>query len=138
MATLAALLVGLLRRCANPTKPPRARATDAVAALVVAVLLVANFVRPFGDDDRDDPWKNGQGAQMRAGFIDGCNSSTGGLVDCGCAFDRLTATPPYDTPAGLVSLAGPVRAAQRSGDPRDVPAVLVTAMRSCARTPDPS
>jgi hypothetical protein len=92
-------------------------------------------VRPFADDDGPDPWASGHGVQMKAGFIDGCNSSTGGRVDCGCAFDRLTSTPPYDTPEGLLTLAGPVQAAQRSGDPRDVPAVLVTAMRSCQRTP---
>jgi hypothetical protein len=68
---------------------------------------------------------------MKAGFIDGCQSSSGGLVDCACAFEHITSAPPYDTPPGFARLAGPVDAARKSGDPRDLPAVLITAMQSC-------
>jgi hypothetical protein len=68
---------------------------------------------------------------MKAGFMGGCRSSSGGVVDCACAFEHIVSTPPYDTPSGFAKLAGPVENAQQSGDPRDLPAVLLTAMRSC-------
>jgi hypothetical protein len=131
MATLAVLLVALIRRIANPAKAPRARKTDAIAALVVAALLIAGLARIAGGDDKSDPWKSGQGAEMKAGFIDGCNATSAAFVDCGCAFDHVTSAPPYDTPDGLAALAGPVRAAQQSGSPGDIPAVLLSAMQSC-------
>jgi hypothetical protein len=61
MATLAAVLVLLVRRGINQDRPPRSRGTDLVAALVVAALLIAGVVRLGGDGDRGDPWKAGTG-----------------------------------------------------------------------------
>jgi hypothetical protein len=135
MAMLTVLLVLLIRRGINQSRPSRSRATDVIAALVVAALLIAGIVRLGGDGDRDDPWKTGEGAEMRAGFINGCESTSGGFIDCGCAFDHLTSAPPYDTPPGLAKLAGPVQAAQQSRNPGDIPAVLVSAMEACRLSP---
>jgi hypothetical protein len=135
MATLAVVLVLLVRRGINHDRQSRSRGTDLIAALVVAALLIAGVVRLGGDGDRGDPWKAGEGAQMKAGFINGCESTSAGLVDCGCAFDHLTSAPPYDTPPGLATLAGPVQAAQQSRNPGDIPAVLLSAMEACRLSP---
>jgi hypothetical protein len=131
MATMAVGLVLLIRRAVDQKRPSRSRATDVVAALVVGALLVGGIVRLGGDGDRNDPWKNGEGAQMKAGFINGCKSNSAGVIDCSCAFDHLTSAPPYDTPPGLATLVAPVRAAQQSGDPADIPAALISAMEAC-------
>jgi hypothetical protein len=131
MATMAVGLVLLIRRGIDQSRTSRSRMTDLIAALVVGVLLVAGLVRVGGDGDRNDPWTSGEGAQMKAGFINGCESTSAGVIDCGCAFDHLTSAPPYDTPPGLATLAGPVRAAQQSGNPANLPAVLVSAMNAC-------
>jgi hypothetical protein len=135
MATVAAVLVLLIRRGIDQSRPSRSRATDAIAALVVGVLLIVGLIRLGGDGDRNDPWKSAEGAQMKAGFINGCESTAAALVDCGCAFDHLTSAPPYDTPPGLATLVGPVRVAQQSGNPGDIPTVLVSAMEACRLAP---
>ena len=131
MAALAALLVALIRRWMNARTESRARTTDAIAAVVVAALLIGGIVRLVAGADRDDPWKTDQGVQLKAGFMAGCHDSANGLVDCGCAFKHITSVPPYDTPSGFASLSGPVDAAKASGDPRDLPAVLMSALSSC-------
>lgn len=121
-------LLLLLRRIANPRRAPRSRLTDGIAALVIGILLVVNIVRLGGDDDS---WRRGEGPEMKAGFIAGCEDAPGNFVDCGCAFEQLTSTPPYDTPEGFLTLHEGIETAQRSQDPRDVPAPLMTAFRSC-------
>jgi hypothetical protein len=131
MATMAVGLVLLIRRAINQNRPSRSRGTDVIAAVVVAVLLVGGLVRLGGEGDRNDPWKSGEGAQMKAGFINGCESTSAGVIDCGCTFDHLTSAPPYDTPPGLATLVGPVRAGQQSGNPANLPAVLLSAMDAC-------
>jgi hypothetical protein len=132
MVTLAVLFLALMRRLVRPNRSAQARWTDGIAVLVVAGLLIGNTVRMSGGDDSgSDPWRSGQGAQMKAGFIDGCQATSATFVDCGCAFEHLTSSPPYDTPSGLATLVGPVRVAQQTGNPRDIPDVLVSAMQSC-------
>ncbi|HMJ97328.1 MAG TPA: hypothetical protein VK486_15855 [Thermoleophilaceae bacterium] len=131
MAAMAVGLILLIRRAIDQNRPSRSRGTDVIAALVVAALLIVGVVRLGGDGDRNDPWKTGEGAQMKAGFVKGCESTSAGVIDCGCAFDHITSAPPYDTPPGLAALAGPVRAAQQSGNPANLPAVLVSAMNAC-------
>jgi hypothetical protein len=128
MVTLGVLLVALIRRIARLRKARRARITDAIAALVVLVLLIVNLVR-LGDSD--DSWDSAKGAEMKAGFIDGCQSTSGTVIDCGCAFEHVASTPPYDTPDGFATLVEPVQAAEQSGDPHDIPAVLVSAIQAC-------
>lgn len=152
LATLAALLVALIVRVrrAGPapaaapatgglapevTRPPRGRRrSDVVALCVVAVWFVAAtgyFVTKGGPSD--DPWASTQGASTRAGFLDGCQDSAGRLVDCGCVFDTLRSTPPFDTPDGFVTMAPAFQRASASGDVKQLPAAYVTAVRSCRR-----
>jgi hypothetical protein len=136
MVALGVGLLAVLRRLASPNRGPRSRLTDGIAALVLAVLLIGNIARGTGGDDKQDAWSSGQGAQMKAGFIDGCEAhNTGNVVDCGCAFDHVTAEPPYDTPDGLASLYEPSLAAQQSRNLADVPAVMMSAIRACVRQP---
>lgn len=153
LATLAALLVALIVRVrgAEPalaaapatgglapevTRPSRGRGrrSDVIALCVVAVWFVAAtgyFVTKGGPSD--DPWASTQGVNMRAGFLDGCQNGAGQLVDCGCVFDTLRSTPPYDTPDGFNTMAPAVQRASESGDAKQLPAAYVAAVRSCRR-----
>ena len=132
MVTLAVLFLALMSRLVRLNRSAHARWTDGIALLVVAGLLIGNIVRMSGGNDSgSDPWTSGQGAQMKAGFLDGCQATSATFVDCGCAFEHMTSSPPYDTPSGLATLAGPVQVAQQTGNPRDIPDVLVSAMQAC-------
>jgi hypothetical protein len=70
VAVLAVLLIALVRRGLR-----RGAFTDWIAAVAVALLLAGAVLRAGGDD----AWASGEGAQMRAGFIAGCESSAGRL-----------------------------------------------------------
>jgi hypothetical protein len=134
LIVLAALLIALIARLRRTDRAPRARLTDGIAALVVVALLATGVVRATGDGDEPGrEWEGNQAAEMKAGFIAGCENSSDGMVDCGCAFEVITREPPYDTPSGFATLLGPVQAAQRSGDVSALPKVLFTAVRDCAR-----
>src|SRR4051812_46406488 len=123
-ATLAVALVALIVRLLKRTASTRGRRTDALAALVVAALLAGSVIGLSGED-APDTWETQQGVEMRAGFIAGCNNSSGAAVDCGCAFDHITSDSSFDTPEKFATLAGPVAAAQRSQDPADLPPALL-------------
>jgi hypothetical protein len=124
VAVLAVLLFALVRRGLR-----RGAFTDWIAAAVVAVLLAGAVLRAGGDD----AWASGEGAQLRAGFIAGCESSAASIMDCGCVFTELTSAPPYDTPAGFATLQGPVRQAQQTGDLSVIPERYIAAMNACRR-----
>jgi hypothetical protein len=123
-AILAILLVALVRRAAR-----KRAVTDWIAAAAVAVLLAGALLRAGGDD----AWASGEGAQLRAGFIAGCESSAGSIVDCGCVFTELTSAAPYDTPAGFATLHGPVSQAQQTGDLSLIPQPYIAAANACRR-----
>ena len=130
MATLAVLLVALLVRLSRRAPGTQGRRTDALAALVVAALLVGNVVG-FGGEETPEGWETQQGVELRAGFVSGCNDSSGATVDCGCAFEHIRSDSAYDTPEKFATLVGPVAAAQQSQNPADLPPVFMTAMQSC-------
>ena len=119
-ATMALLIVLLVRRFLR-----RLRASDAVAAIVLAVLLVGALVRASGGSDVDTAaagasggsasWSSAYGTNMRAGFMDGCRENMSGEVDCRCLFSKLTSEPSYSTPPGL--RCDGERAAGHQGDP---------------------
>jgi hypothetical protein len=121
---LAVLLVALVRRGLR-----KGAVSDWIAAAVVAALLVGGVLRAGGDD----AWASGEGAQLRAGFIAGCENSAGSLVDCGCVFTELSSAPPYDTPAGFATLADPVRQAAQTGDLSLIPQPYIAAATACRR-----
>jgi hypothetical protein len=56
-------------------------------------------------------------------------------MDCDCAFEHLTAIPPYDTPAGLLAgqhaLVQSVMAAVSTHDPSALPRAFVESARPC-------
>ncbi len=131
LVVLALLLVLLVRRIVLARRTPRSRLTDSIAACVVAALLVAGVMRAAGDEGGS--WSSAEGTEMRAGFIQGCESSAGGVVDCGCTFDALTSAPAYDTPKELASLAPVLRRAEAANDVGMIPQEYVTAARSCVR-----
>jgi hypothetical protein len=124
VAVLAVLLIARVRRGLR-----RGAFTDWLAAAVVAVLLAGAVLRAGGDD----AWASGEGAQLRAGFIAGCENSAASIVDCGCVFAELTSAAPYDTPAGFATLVGPVRQAQQTGDPSVIPQPYIAAANACRR-----
>jgi hypothetical protein len=134
IVTLAVLFVALIVRGSKGTgRPRRSRVTDAIAAIVVGVLLLGNAGR-LGGDDSSDPWESQPATELRAGFLAGCESDAGRLVDCECAFDHIKSQPPYDTPSGFASLAEPVARAQQTQRLGDVPQVMLAALRACQRT----
>ena len=105
---------------------PNAKLTDLGVAAVLGVLLtVALF------NGRADAWDGDTGKQLKAGFIAGCESSAGTVLDCECVFAELTSEAPYDTPEGFAQLQEPVRRASQSGDMSQIPAVYFSAVQSC-------
>lgn len=125
--TMAVLLVALVRRILSGRRSRRSRLTDSIAACVVAVLLIGNVVRASGDGPS---WSSSKGVEMRAGFVEGCESTSGGSVDCTRAFDCLVSKPEYDTPKELEDVLEPAVAAN---DPSALPAEYLAALASCAR-----
>jgi hypothetical protein len=115
----------------------RERTTDAIAAGVCAVLLVGALVHFTGHVGRSGPWDTPQGRQIRAVFVGSCQLGNRGTIDCDCAFEHLTAAPPYDTPAGL--LAGQhayyesVMTALSTHDASALPPGFIDTVRACAR-----
>ncbi len=118
----------------------RHRITDAIAALVCGVLLVAALVRFADHHIGNGPWDTPQGREMHAGFLAGCrgNSGASAQYDCECVFQHLTAAPPYDTPASVLaaqsSFARAVLTAVRTRDPNALPPGMLDAMRACVES----
>jgi hypothetical protein len=105
-------------------------AATIIVVLVAGTLLVLDLKNgPNGSSG--GTWATQQGANERTGFIDGCRYSSGGAVDCECAFSRITSTPPYDTPAGFAALKYNVDRFQATHDPGVLPSVFVDAVRGC-------
>lgn len=128
LVATAVLILAVLRQVVWIRSNPKAGVRRALVLGGLAVMVVVNIGRIAGEAE---PWESGRGAEMKAGFLDACQRSSGTVVDCYCAFQVVTTRPPYDTPDGFATLMGPASAAQRSGNPEDVPAVLVTALQSC-------
>lgn len=124
---MAILLVALVRRILSARRRARSRLTDSIAACVVAVLLISGVVRGSGDGPS---WSSDEGAQLRAEFVDGCESTAGGAFDCGRAFDCLVSEPAYDTPKELEDALEP---AVTANDPSALPADYLDALQSCAK-----
>lgn len=124
---------GLATEAAEPARARRAfRRGDIVAIAVAAVWLVATIgYVATSDGGSSDAWSGSEGASMRAGFVNGCQQSANGLVDCGCVFEALSANPEYDTPAGFASLAPVVQRATVRNDPKLLPAAYLAAVRGC-------
>lgn len=127
------LLTFLLIRRARRRPPGRARKTDVIVALLFGAILVAGLVR-LAHHELAGPWQSPQGRNVRAGFVDGCQRSAGGQLDCGCVFVHLSSEPAYDTPDEFLSLRGPAEAFARSGDVRALPPEYVAAVQSCVAT----
>lgn len=72
----------------------RNRGLYALAAVVVGAALVFGVVRLAGGSGGTNSWTSASGRDAKAGFLGGCNQSAGAIVDCNCAFARLTATLP--------------------------------------------
>jgi hypothetical protein len=98
------------------------------AAIVVGALAVGGYIR-FGSHD-SGVWSSGRGLALKTGFMDNCRMS-GLKVDCECAFDHITATPPYNTPVGLARLGGATRTFEQTGDPSRLPSVFVSGLTGC-------
>jgi len=111
----------------------RSRGTDAIAAVIVGAVLVAAIINGLHGAARTDPWATGAGLTIKTGFVDGCQATSGALVDCNCAFARITSQSPYNTPAGFETLAGPVAAYKQTQDLRVLPAAFVSAFTECRR-----
>jgi hypothetical protein len=86
---------------ARPSARKPIRRGDAIAALLVGVLLVGGVIYVSQGSDESGPWSTPQGVSMKAGFMGSCQSGAGAVVDCNCIFTRITSQAPYDTPAGL-------------------------------------
>ncbi|HYV15800.1 MAG TPA: hypothetical protein VE972_07250 [Conexibacter sp.] len=127
----AAIWLGLRARSSRADRDRRARTTDAIAALVCLVLLVGGVVRFVDHHSSSGPFDTAQGRQMHAGFLAGCQQGTTGVIDCDCMWDHLTSAPPYDTPEGLLTLAGPVTNLIRTHSTSGLPPQYIEAATSC-------
>jgi hypothetical protein len=71
---------------------------------------------------------------MKAGFIDGCS---GGIASqrslCECLFDRVSSSPPYDTPGGFEGLVARLRRYQETRNVADLPTVVLESAHDCRR-----
>jgi len=128
---LAVLFVLLVLRAFDvlPRKKPtpHGKLTDLGVAAILGVLLTVTFF-----NGRADAWDGDEGRQMKAGFIAGCESSAGSVLDCECVFAELTSEAPYDTPEGFAQLKEPVQQATESGDVSQIPAAYFSAVQDCA------
>ncbi|MET0818787.1 MAG: hypothetical protein ABWZ67_14585 [Solirubrobacteraceae bacterium] len=128
---LAVLFVLLVLRAFDvlPRKKPtpHGKLTDLGVAAILGVLLIVTFF-----NGRADAWDGDEGRQMKAGFIAGCQSSAGSVLDCECVFAELTSEAPYDTPEGFAQLKEPVQQATESGDVSQIPAAYFSAVQDCA------
>jgi hypothetical protein len=115
---------------------PQQRSNKAfIAAMVVVGALIVAFVSGVIKlPDHSTVWSHGRGAEVKAGFLASCRLSPVRTVDCDCAFDHITATAPYNTPNGFMTLEGPVRRFMSTRDLNQLPAIYVSAATSCLRT----
>jgi uncharacterized RDD family membrane protein YckC len=97
------------------------------ASTIVATLASAAFVFAIFA---------GGAAQLtsaqRAEFIAGCDASSHGLVDCGCALDSLEAHG-YDTQSSLQTLFEQEQSAVATRNPAALPAAFIEAVNDCRR-----
>lgn len=105
------------------------RALDVAATVVIGVLLVVSVLRLGGS--QADAFATGDGQSMRASFVAGCERDADGRYDCGCVFDRLTSSAPYDTTQGFAVLQAAIEKASASGTATGWPVVYVTAVNGC-------
>ena len=130
---LAALVVLLLLRAFAGLGRKQAargsRVVDLGVAAILGVLLAGSLLT-----GRADGWDGGEGKQMRADFVAGCESSAGGTIDCACVFAELTSVAPYDTPEGFAGLDEPLARAAQTGNAAQIPAAYITAVQRCVRT----
>jgi uncharacterized RDD family membrane protein YckC len=98
------------------------------------IIAVADNNETLAGSQPRGAWATVQGVNVKAGFIDGCSGGNSSRVAmCECLFNRVSSSPPYDTPAGFETLATTVERFQRTGNVADLPAVVVEGARDCRR-----
>ncbi len=97
-------------------------------------LAVGAFAGLSRGGSQDQGWGGETGRNLHAGFVAGCNQSAGGVVDCECAFTKISSTPPYNTPEGFMTLKDAVARYQSTRNPADVPPVFFEAVRACRKS----
>lgn len=101
------------------------------AAIIMLVAGVGIYSTLLAGESAKAGWDSEHGREVRSSFIEGCNRSSGGAVNCECAFNKLSTTPPYDTPQGFMKLADGLQRYRASGNPNDLPRIFVDTARAC-------
>ena len=108
-------------------------AATLLSLAVIIPVLHGRQTRQPGTNGATGSWSSQQGAEIRAGFIAGCGH---GLASkqriCECLFDRVAASPPYNTPAGFEGLAPAMRRFEETRDVSLIPQPLLSAARTCS------
>ena len=100
-----------------------------LVATVLSTLIVILAVKA---GDAGGSWSSARGANLRAGFVAGCEHGRADLVaTCECVFARITSLPAYDTPDRFETLVPTARRALADGSVNELPPELLAAGRSC-------
>ena len=123
----------------RPLRTPRwllpVATTLATLASIGFIIAVAHHKGDLPGSDSRAVWSTSQGVNVKAGFIDGCSRGIASRAAmCECVFDRVSSSPPYDTPSGFEGLAATVERYQQTRNAGDLPAVLIESARYCGRS----
>jgi hypothetical protein len=105
----------------------------AVAVVVAGVYIVSAIHGPLGSSSGGS-WTSSQGVNVKAGYLAGCARGGQSGTTCECLFDRISAVPPYNTPAGFTGLQSAVRRADETRDAAFLPGAVLAALRECVHT----
>jgi hypothetical protein len=104
------------------------------AAVVIAAAMIVVGVKHLTNPNDRAAWATSQGINVKAGYIAGCSKGESSRVKrCECIFDRVSSSPPYDTPSGFESMIVSLERFQRTRNIADLPPALVTSIRACSR-----
>jgi uncharacterized RDD family membrane protein YckC len=113
--------------------PTMTLAATLLSLAVIIPVLDGRQTRQPGATSAPGTWSSPQGAELRDGFIAGCGHGlTANERVCACIFNRIAATPPYNTPAGFETLAPALRRFEETRDTSVIPQAVIAAGRTCS------
>ena len=122
------------RASSQSNRRPHRRAASVAMVTILVLFVGGGTVTVFvatGSSQSQSAWNTQKGVDAHAGFIDSCTASARGRVNCDCVFAHLTSVPPYDTPAGFLSLASVVDRFRQTGNRADFPVAVSQALAAC-------
>jgi hypothetical protein len=121
------------RRVVVPVKQRSASGSVFMALAMIAVAAAAAYFVVIKPSAGMSSWQSSEGKQMHAEFVQGCNRTAMGRIDCECVFTKISSTPPYDTPKGFLKITEEFERYRQTGNPADIPQLFVDVAMACRR-----